>query len=385
MMEAIRIRQQGYAMRESHTTFVKLYSKLSPESKTIVELVQNLSKKLRINAQDCQIGHTKVFMRKAMSDKLQRLLKLRGKVAARIIQSNWRHHRRQVSATKLQARWRCYSNHTSYKRMRASAIKIQSCRRGFKDRQAFVLLRNSSIKLQSMGRMIIAKNLVKKLSNPYRSMSKSELVGLRSEAKVELAQAMQSKDFTGCAKLQGKIDLLDIAIEECTIEDAAPEHGLSRAEIDEKIKSLEAETEALMEQKDFSKCAEVQAELQKFQKWKLDMPTLKEVLERVASLQKKFGDAEAKKDFVELARIQNDLERLEERKAILEKEAPAPEPEEEKEFASRQELENMIVSTHEKLDQVTSNTSHQTLQSSQTMHSANTHTLRCHMHIHIHT
>ena len=89
-METIRIRREGYALREDHASFYnRFHLLLNPEEAAkgegISHLVQVLSKRLDITDADWQIGHTKIFLRRELSEKLERLAKLRVHAAARTV------------------------------------------------------------------------------------------------------------------------------------------------------------------------------------------------------------------------------------------------------------------------------------------------------------
>ena len=76
MMETIRIRRQGYSVREDHESFYKRFSLVlnsQDRSKGIAFLVKGLSMRLGVSNADWQIGHTKIFLQKELADKLASL------------------------------------------------------------------------------------------------------------------------------------------------------------------------------------------------------------------------------------------------------------------------------------------------------------------------
>jgi len=92
MMEAIRIRQEGYALREPHESFFDRFSVLltpadmkGDDEAGIVKLVKVLSERLGVSDADWQVGHSKIFLRRELSEKLERLAKLRVQCAARTL------------------------------------------------------------------------------------------------------------------------------------------------------------------------------------------------------------------------------------------------------------------------------------------------------------
>jgi len=69
MMEAIRIRREGYAVREDHANFYNRFSvllqpkDLEKGGSGIEHLVRILSQRLNVGEADWQIGHSKIFLR----------------------------------------------------------------------------------------------------------------------------------------------------------------------------------------------------------------------------------------------------------------------------------------------------------------------------------
>lgn len=67
MLEAIRIRREGYAFREEHEKFYDRFSlllnpeEIQEENNGIAQLVEVLSKRLHVTDADWQIGHSKIF------------------------------------------------------------------------------------------------------------------------------------------------------------------------------------------------------------------------------------------------------------------------------------------------------------------------------------
>ena len=67
-MEAIRIRREGYALREDHLSFFNRFSVLLSTEELggdggIGQLVQVISKRLKVTDVDWLIGHSKIFIR----------------------------------------------------------------------------------------------------------------------------------------------------------------------------------------------------------------------------------------------------------------------------------------------------------------------------------
>ena len=88
MMEAIRVRREGCALQETHESFYTQFNILldaedCKEGEGISHLVFVLSKRLSVTDIDWQIGNSKIFLRRRLADKLERLALLRVHCAAR--------------------------------------------------------------------------------------------------------------------------------------------------------------------------------------------------------------------------------------------------------------------------------------------------------------
>ncbi|EED91560.1 predicted protein, partial [Thalassiosira pseudonana CCMP1335] len=76
MMETIRIRREGYALREEHESFYRRFHLLLSTSEAkkgdgISHLVKVLSKRLNLTDAEWQIGHSKIFLKRDLASKLE--------------------------------------------------------------------------------------------------------------------------------------------------------------------------------------------------------------------------------------------------------------------------------------------------------------------------
>jgi myosin heavy subunit len=126
MMETIRIRQKGFATRSLHTEFFAQYSPLLPRCRNLTELVTQLSTMLTVGDDSWQVGKSKVFLRATMSDKLDRLLRVRFTQSARRIQAFWRHEVCKRAALRIQKIMRRFLVSVKFQRIRSFAIMNQS-------------------------------------------------------------------------------------------------------------------------------------------------------------------------------------------------------------------------------------------------------------------
>jgi myosin V len=132
MMETIRIRSQGYAFRQPHKEFFKRYLPLEPSCTTLQQLVDFLSNMLNVHDESWQVGTTKLFIKKLMSEKLDRLLWVRYTCSSRRIQRAWSTMKRRGASVTIQKNVRRFVAVKKFERALRSALKIQAMTRGVK-------------------------------------------------------------------------------------------------------------------------------------------------------------------------------------------------------------------------------------------------------------
>lgn len=210
MMEAIRIRREGYALREDHQSFYNRFSVLLGPSDMdgeggIEQLVRVLSQRLSVTDADWQIGHSKIFLRRELSEKLERLAKLRVHMAARTVGrfGKFVMHRRLSGLLVAWARFRLVMLE-KYRRERAST-KIASWQRGSKEAKAYKCTRTAIITIQSLQRKRMAVSAVRKLRDPYCDMTYRDLKELLRNEKVRMKEAVNSKNFRAAADIEAKM------------------------------------------------------------------------------------------------------------------------------------------------------------------------------------
>lgn len=210
MMEAIRIRREGYALREDHQSFYNRFSVLLGPAEIegeagIEQLVSVLSKRLNVTDADWQIGHSKIFLRRELSDKLERLAALRVHTAARTVGRFGKYvlHRRLAKLFVAWARFRLMML-KKYRRERA-ATKIASFQRSRKELQRYKRDRKSVITVQSLQRRRVAIQTVRKIRDPYCDMTYQEIKELLQTKKIKLDEAVNRKDFKTAATLEAKM------------------------------------------------------------------------------------------------------------------------------------------------------------------------------------
>jgi myosin heavy subunit len=210
MMEAIRIRREGYALREDHQSFFNRFTVLLGADEMdgevgIEHLVSVLSKRLNVTDADWQIGHSKIFLRRELSEKLERLAKLRVHRAARTIGRFGRAtaHRRASSYLVAWMRFRLVMR-KKYKIANASTV-ISSAFRMHLQRQNFNSAKIALVRIQSYQRMIASKKIARKLRDPFCDMSRKDLKSLLKQEKNNIDQAVKSKNFAAAAASEARL------------------------------------------------------------------------------------------------------------------------------------------------------------------------------------
>ena len=210
MMEAIRIRREGYALREDHQGFFNRFSVLlNPadlgEGGGIEQLVQVLSKRLNVSDADWQIGHSKIFLRRELSEKLERLARLRVLAAARTIGRFGRVTAQRRAACRL-VPWVRFRLHmlVFHKKQRA-ATRISSTFRSISQRKEYQKDRDSVILIQSIQRRRYAIRRIKLLHDPFFGIANKELKKILKSEKAELEVAIASNNFRKAVDLEARM------------------------------------------------------------------------------------------------------------------------------------------------------------------------------------
>lgn len=211
MMEAIRIRREGYALREEHESFFNRFSvlmnseDLGEDTTGIVQLVQVLSKRLHVDDSDWQIGHSKIFLRRELSDKLERFARLRVHAAARTVGR----FGRSVTFTRLSTflvAWVRFRLHVLKENRRAkTATKLAAVFRRHKQSKLFAVVVHAVVRIQSQQRRRAATQKLKKLRDPYWDMTFRDCRRLLLSEQSRLDAAVKGQDFGLAAELEGKM------------------------------------------------------------------------------------------------------------------------------------------------------------------------------------
>mmetsp|Transcript_29118 Transcript_29118/g.58488 ORF Transcript_29118/g.58488 Transcript_29118/m.58488 type:complete len:1958 (-) Transcript_29118:922-6795(-) len=349
MMETIRIRREGYALREEHESFYKRFHLLlsSAEAKKgdgISHLVKVLSKRLNLTDAEWQIGHTKIFLKRELASKLEFLAHLRVHIAARIV-GKFGRRVAQKRASKLLSSWGRFRVFVLRKNRKIAAVnKISSAFRMHKERKAYRSVLACTVRLQCLGRRVVARERVRKLRDPYWDKTFKELNVLHSEMLSQLDKAAGAKDFKAAANLEKKIAPLKEALE--------LKRPLTRSVLESRISEVQILLDDAVARKNFQECAPLQDKLEGLVKQRADLPTIEELKEAVRLAEQEVSNAAARRDFTGAASAQSALDKANDR---LE-EAMGSEGDDEKEdsapsrFQSRADLECAITEVSKRID-----------------------------------
>ena len=315
MFETIRIRQQGFALRLFHKDFFYKYSRLMPSCATVKELVEVLSRILMVSAESWQVGTTKIFIRRDMSEKIDRLLWLRYSFSARSIQKAWKNVLRRKAAIILQSIARMLIAKEKYIRFSRAVLTLQTLFRGRKCRISYRVAVAAVQTLQRIALGKLARIEAKKLRNPFNRMTYDELIDAVNSVEAELKAALDEQNFARCDELE--VSKLQIAT------------ARARSTFPTRVPTNRTETELFIKEVTFALASAIEngnnslshtltnrkAELEDLRK---KYPTSAEVSAEIDELKSKLDAAKAKKLFKTCRDLNESITALSERlKAIV--------------------------------------------------------------------
>jgi myosin heavy subunit len=210
IMETIRIRREGYALRKEHESFYKRFHLLlstseASEGEGIGHLVKVLSKRLSLTDAEWHIGHSKIFLKRDLAAKLETLAHLRVHAAAKVVGKFGRKVARTRAANLLTS-WGRLRVILIRKRRRIRASKrIASTYRMFKEKNEYKSILKCVVKLQCLGRRVVALSILKRQRDPYCDLTFAELDVLHKEEISRMEVAVNSKDFQLAADIEKKL------------------------------------------------------------------------------------------------------------------------------------------------------------------------------------
>lgn len=311
MMEAIQIRQRGFALREDHDVFFYDYQALAPQAENIGELVEEISTMLGAGKDQWQLGKNKVFLKRTVAMKLRKLEVLRSKAAARTLQKWYRNRKLGECAIKIQTKYRQIAAKKQLHRLRRAAYRIVDTLRtkvAVNRYQRLVIEYRMKTQKAIILQKVVRGHLVRKknLLHPFEGLGPKELDIKISELEGAIAQAARDKQFELCANLQKDLEKI--------VE--ARKLVRTAKEIDNEIKKLNEDMEMAARNKQFSLCADLQKQLEELQEVrknvKEDLNELEpaELDERIRSMEARIAQAMGARDFERCGQLQGDLDAL---------------------------------------------------------------------------
>uniref|UniRef100_A0A671K5G0 Unconventional myosin-X-like n=1 Tax=Sinocyclocheilus anshuiensis TaxID=1608454 RepID=A0A671K5G0_9TELE len=163
MLETVKIRRAGFSVRRTFQDFLSRYTMIlrdknhtADERKKCADLLT----KYDVTKKEWQLGKTKVFLKEALE---QRLEKQREEV-------------RTAAGMVIRAHILSYVARKNYKKVRTSTITIQKNYRAHFWRQAFLRFRSAAVVLQKHIRGQIARQLYRQLLEEKRSREEKERI-----------------------------------------------------------------------------------------------------------------------------------------------------------------------------------------------------------------
>ncbi|GMH49336.1 hypothetical protein TrVE_jg1382, partial [Triparma verrucosa] len=303
MMETIRIRSEGYSLREEHETFFERFKILGEDtinmtahSGGVEKLVESLSKILKVTDADWQVGHSKVFLRHQLADKLETLTRLRQIGAVRSIQKAYFAHRVWLAGA-LMVNWaKGRVTAMRFKKLKTAAMVLAACYRKQKEQSRFVAVQYVATRIQSQARRKSASRRVAKMRDPYGGLSYNELKAQLDEAEASLNEAIEKKDFEGAAKIEEGIGGLREVVE--------ARRPMTRGLLEKLIVEVQGELEDAVKNKRFADCGPLQAKLDGLLVKRDELPTIAELEAKVKAGEEEVAAKSKARDFAGAAAAQ---------------------------------------------------------------------------------
>ncbi len=323
MLETIRIRQQGYSLRETHESFFQRYGVLVPSASNLTDLVESLSTYLSVGKHDWQIGHTKVFIRSGLAENLEALLNIRVLCAARVIQRVWRRYVVACHVIRLQAFVRRVLCQRRFLRLRKGCVRVQALYRCHRASKSFHETKRHVVLAQAICRGYIGRMKARDARDPYLKMTTKDLGSALEQAEKDLDAALGAKEFAKCAELQDRFHAIQRALKGRAAgekEDVchSTSGGMSRKELDIRILETKLQLDTAAKTRQFSLCEQLKEALQALEVLVEQNPTIEDARGWVTKSRTDLNSAVEQKDFRTAAELQSQCEKWEAKVRILE-------------------------------------------------------------------
>jgi signal-transduction protein with cAMP-binding, CBS, and nucleotidyltransferase domain len=311
MMETIRIRREGYSIRQPHEAFFSRYSCLDSSCKTLITLVNELSSKLNVNKSSWQVGSTKIFIKQELYDRLESFLFLRYSSSAKIIKRFWKQVLRKKRSVIIQTKFRMYSLRKKYRTMLRGFIKFQSVVRRHFCLINFRAVRIRVVNAQRFARGRLARKLLKSLRNPFVRMTYDELTQQLAIFENDIHVNFQNGKFAECDVLEANIkDIVGIR-RKIPLGMSEP---ASRLDLEQFLLQIEYQLEGEPGCGDQELLGKLRQRKGQLQSLRPKFPTVEEVSDKLATSKKELEDSMKNKQFKKCSELQT---RVQEQEKLL--------------------------------------------------------------------
>ncbi len=323
MLETIRIRQQGYSLRETHESFFQRYGMLVPSASNLTELVESLSTYLSVGKHDWQIGHTKVFIKSELAENLEALINIRVLCAARAVQRVWKRYVVACHVIRLQAFIRRVMCQRRFLRLKKRCVRIQAWYRCNRASKSFQETKRRIVFAQAICRGYIGRKNARDARDPYLKMTVKDLSSALEQTEKDLGVALGAKEFSKCAELQDRLHAIQRALKERAAGEKegmchSTGGGMSRQELDIRILETRLKLDAAAKLRQFSLCEKLKETLQAFEALAEQNPTLEDARGWLTKSRTDLDSAIERKDFRAAAELQSQCDKWEAEVRVLE-------------------------------------------------------------------
>jgi myosin heavy subunit len=322
-------------MRERHLRFFTRFRMLVPSVKgtftdgddslraAVQSLVGALSEQLQLDSTEWQVGTSKVFLRRALTEKLDGLVRARVQAGGRVLQRAWRRYRqsfasvvaqtavRGLIARRYAARWRKGSLFMQRSIRAFLALRRVAALKAVRDRGVWALTILQGV---ARGKIARVEEARRRLPDPL------ELVAALKTETAKLEQAEAAKAYADCAALQLSLGALQRHRETywtSVLGLGGGGGGTAVTQLREQITQLKAEQSAAMESKLFDRCESIQTELGTLEAQLELLPSAEELARMVGQAELEVQRAAAEKRFKDCEPLQRRLTALQAAHAAL--------------------------------------------------------------------
>jgi hypothetical protein len=206
MLETVRIRKAGYAIRHTFEDFKQSYWPIFREYTSIPEFLQTM----KLDPQHYQVGKTKIFLRRSQQTLLQDELRILLEAKVLLLQRWARAQLQRIEFLRIrqaiitiQSWYRGHQARKRYDLLRersAAAICIQATWKGYSVRGQFQRTVGAITTLQRVCRGFLARKKSHQLKEERRVHQKEEIRRQEKEKEIQLEQIRRAKEYSKSKK-----------------------------------------------------------------------------------------------------------------------------------------------------------------------------------------